>query len=335
MAYSDYGGYAFRNGVRVEDRSDCDLTANGLKSTPGQWPDDGADHVLLGSGPFYVGLYKQMTASLYEATTISGVMAIIDHPLGPDLRNPHPAFLEGEHLNEREFLKEGLIAEIERDGHLLKLKWVETDNIYVLAELTEPDGTIWTGFSGYGVGAGLEGSSHGCSTGAVQELMWSVFPAGRHMTTRTPDPKPPEPAETPEPDPTQKALSELDFSEGALSQVSVTLRARDFDASSLGMGIEMLAEAMHAHGRALRVLLEDQGPVEITMDPSSYSDAIRAVNLDALDKALSRTPVDSGELRTRLLSAIGEHHSGDREEGERILGAVMDALQGKGGSDGE
>jgi hypothetical protein len=29
MAYSDYGGYAYRNGKRVENRSDCTITPEG------------------------------------------------------------------------------------------------------------------------------------------------------------------------------------------------------------------------------------------------------------------------------------------------------------------
>ena len=32
-------------------------------------------------------------------------------------------------------------------------------------------------------------------------------------------------------------------------------------------------------------------------------------------------------MRLKLLNAIADHHSGDREEGERILDAVLDALE--------
>ncbi|VTR95113.1 unnamed protein product [Gemmata massiliana] len=38
MASSDYGGYAYRNGRRVEEWSDAVLSPDGIQSTPGGWP---------------------------------------------------------------------------------------------------------------------------------------------------------------------------------------------------------------------------------------------------------------------------------------------------------
>ena len=39
MAYSDYGGYAYRNGERVDDRSDATITPDGdTYGTPGSYP---------------------------------------------------------------------------------------------------------------------------------------------------------------------------------------------------------------------------------------------------------------------------------------------------------
>jgi hypothetical protein len=39
MAYSDYGGYAYRNGKRVEDRSDATISPDGdVFGSPGIWP---------------------------------------------------------------------------------------------------------------------------------------------------------------------------------------------------------------------------------------------------------------------------------------------------------
>jgi len=49
----------------------------------------------------------------------------------------------------------------EIDGHLLEIYWTEEDNHYVYARLVQPDGTEWHGFSGYGVGAGLEEAGYG------------------------------------------------------------------------------------------------------------------------------------------------------------------------------
>mgnify|MGYP006871978404 CR=1 FL=1 len=70
MAYSDYGGYAYRNGVRVEFRSDAVIKPDGdLFATPGMWPGFAADittgeghnrekrvhwpsgHAIIGDGP--------------------------------------------------------------------------------------------------------------------------------------------------------------------------------------------------------------------------------------------------------------------------------------------
>ncbi len=80
MAYSDYGGYAFRNGERVEDRSDFVLTPDGGFGTPGSYPgfamiaaginpkpllDNPMSHACLGDGPLFVGLYKQFGVNPY------------------------------------------------------------------------------------------------------------------------------------------------------------------------------------------------------------------------------------------------------------------------------
>lgn len=72
MAYSDYGGYAYRNGKRVEARSDATISPEGdVFGSPGMWPGfaayaaggmDGYEkrrdwpsgHAVLGDGPIYV-----------------------------------------------------------------------------------------------------------------------------------------------------------------------------------------------------------------------------------------------------------------------------------------
>ena len=75
MAYSDYGGYAYRNNERVTNRSDCVFDPNGeIKSTPGQWPgwtlpegrNGGSYHAVLGDDPFYITLYKQSSLAIYH-----------------------------------------------------------------------------------------------------------------------------------------------------------------------------------------------------------------------------------------------------------------------------
>jgi hypothetical protein len=85
MAYSDYGGYAYRNGIRVPERSDYTINPDGTGfGTPGVWPGfammaAGAEaaavcaairrphhHVVLGDGPILVGLHKQSVTLVYR-----------------------------------------------------------------------------------------------------------------------------------------------------------------------------------------------------------------------------------------------------------------------------
>ena len=51
MAYSDYGGYAYLNGIHIAERSDTSIKIDSTTEIDG--------HVVLGDGPIYVVLYKQ------------------------------------------------------------------------------------------------------------------------------------------------------------------------------------------------------------------------------------------------------------------------------------
>ena len=82
MAYSDYGGYAYRNGDRVEERSDCSLKPDGtVVGSPGQYPPFAAEargedmfdcmklptgHVVLGDSPIFVALHKYFSVYIYR-----------------------------------------------------------------------------------------------------------------------------------------------------------------------------------------------------------------------------------------------------------------------------
>lgn len=168
MAYSDYGGYAYRNGERIEARSDAVLTPEGLKSTPGAWPGwslpEGRDcesyHVILGDGPVFVGLHKQSTFSVYFAGDEVDVSAELVAKY-PDCKEE---FGGREHANYGYFRERDETAEIDLPGgRRLEIYWTEDDNFYIYARLTEPD-AVWTGWSGYGVGAGLEDAGYGFCT---------------------------------------------------------------------------------------------------------------------------------------------------------------------------
>lgn len=152
MAYSDYGGYAYRNSSHVIERSDCTIGPEGdTYGTPGmypgfalaamgvpqeeilrraEWP---SGHVVLGDGPVYVVLRKTY-ASVYR-----GAECIDDAGVARDWDN-----------------SEDHSCHAVVDGHTIEVVYTEEDNYYVYAKITQPDGTVWHGFSGYHVGAGFE-----------------------------------------------------------------------------------------------------------------------------------------------------------------------------------
>lgn len=163
MAYSDYGGRAFKNGIRHEDRCDAVLSPDGIKSTPGQWPgwsleegrSGGSWHVILGDGPIFVTLYEQSSVDVYrlnERVDPSGILL-------PDQG-------DATYLNHENFRSARKPCLMEVDGHKISVWWCEEDNLYVYVRLEQPNGDIWSGWSGYGVGAGLEDCGYGFSSDA-------------------------------------------------------------------------------------------------------------------------------------------------------------------------
>lgn len=187
MAYSDYGGYAYKNGNRVEERSDAVLSPEGIKSTPGQWHgwtlqegrSGGSFHALLGDGPIFVGLCKQSSLSVHRLGESLDLLALLkDAP--PEAVNEYTH--EGKttrYLNTDHYKTTDEMCVLEVDGHKIEVKWEEDDNHYQYVRLTQPDGSVWTGWSGYGVGAGLEDCGYGFSTYDREERVRELFPAGR------------------------------------------------------------------------------------------------------------------------------------------------------------
>lgn len=172
MAYSDYGGYAYRNGSRIEDRSDATITPEGdTYGTPGSYPgfaliaagvppeevharaDWPSGHAVLGDGPIYVVLRKQW-ASVYR-----GPVKI--HDLSRDWDADDE---EEQHL----------VFEV--DGYKVDAILTHEDNYYVYVKLTQPDGNLWHGWSGYGVGAGLEDAGYGYSTEDREAKIKQLWP---------------------------------------------------------------------------------------------------------------------------------------------------------------
>ena len=185
MAYSDYGGYAYRNGARVDERSDAVLSPEGIKSTPGQWPgwtmpearNGGSFHVLLGDGPIFVGMHKQ---SYIEVRRLGEELNVADL-LAPESRIEGATY---EHAGSRFLDKDPFVAADKPcillvDGHRIEARWTtldQEDNHYQYVRLEQPDGTVWHGWSGYGVGAGLEDCGYGFSASERDEKLREFWP---------------------------------------------------------------------------------------------------------------------------------------------------------------
>lgn len=198
MAYSDYGGYAYRNGDRIPDRSDAVITADMTNlGEEGAYPGfvaiakgmsaeqfeearaasvDG--HVVLGDGPVLIAMYKQTSFSVHVLS--DGKFTIVDLlEAGKDL----PDAAISEYDGKRHFSSWNLAnkdvgkVQFEVAGHQIEALFEESDNYYQFARLTQPDGVVWTGFSGYGVGAGLEDCGYGYSTSRCARRLAEVFPS--------------------------------------------------------------------------------------------------------------------------------------------------------------
>lgn len=94
---------------------------------------NGEFHAVLGDGDVEIGLYKQGFVSV----------RIGDSEID---------FFDGESVEFK-------VGDIQ-----VEIAWVHDDNYYCYARLTVSPDEVWTGFSGYGVGAGLEGCGYGFST---------------------------------------------------------------------------------------------------------------------------------------------------------------------------
>lgn len=62
------------------------------------------------------------------------------------------------------------------DGWTIEVRFTEEDNYYQYAKVTQPNGVLWHGWSGYGVGAGFEGNDYGYSTLEREETLVAMWP---------------------------------------------------------------------------------------------------------------------------------------------------------------
>ena len=198
MSYSAYGGYAFRNGASRLDRSDAVITDR-AQTVPGLWPgfafmaqgvpqEEVRDaiwkkphgHVVLGDGPLHVGLYKQADVRVwFDGQQID----LLEH--GVDLPEAviRTQWSDGKpckaHIDTLDWADRRDFEPLQfafPDGSRLDVVWTVQDNYYVYARLEQPDGNVWTGWSGYGVGAGHETSDWGYSTEERNRTLLRIWP---------------------------------------------------------------------------------------------------------------------------------------------------------------
>ena len=173
MAYSDYGGYAYRDGRHIPERSDAVITAEGIKSTCGMWPgwtipesrEGGSYHALLGDGEILVGLYKQSSLSLFLNGEDFPILGVIKAKYPESIK----AYDGKEYWDSDYFRDNELTMAVDVGPHKLEAFFEYSDNYYLFVRLTQEDGAVWTGWSGYGVGAGLEDAGYGFSTDSVAQ----------------------------------------------------------------------------------------------------------------------------------------------------------------------
>lgn len=190
MAYSDYGGKAYRDGVWIEDRSDCViLPSEEILSSPGMWPGFAvltagatwkqvADltnlptgHALLGDGPIYLVLYKQSTVKLYRGFEELDIVSLANVPEERSLTFEGNIWIDTDMYSSRE---EPLVFVV--DEHEITIWWTYEDNYYVYAQVKQPDGTCWQGWSGYRVGVGFNEEEETYSSSKRDEMLRELFP---------------------------------------------------------------------------------------------------------------------------------------------------------------
>jgi len=185
MSYSQYGGVAFRAGQRVDDRSDAMLTPD-LRNlgTPGCIPDaltaglktgDFAAisptcvraHVVLGDGPVFVSLNKTTWFDIHVLE--NGVFRDLDDvelaAHGIDLPSDIVTVDEdGEDAGKTKLDRwpltdmdghEGKVR-FEVLGHVVEYRMMRVRGYAQHVRLTQPDGTVWSGFSGSEIGFGYD-----------------------------------------------------------------------------------------------------------------------------------------------------------------------------------
>lgn len=164
MGYSQYGGMGYRNGAHVPAASDALITADLVNhGTPGGFPAKDVDekdgravggHVVIGDGPVLVSLYKH---TLLVHLVVGDRFQELDlATIGVDLPEEVViVFDDGTSILSQDRLVEGTdTLRFEVAGHVIEYRMIAHYRWVQHARITQPDGTVWTGFCGSEIGAG-------------------------------------------------------------------------------------------------------------------------------------------------------------------------------------
>jgi hypothetical protein len=142
MSYGEYGGRVYRDGVRIRSREDAPICV--------QW----SCHAVLGDGPVKLGLYKQADVFVFlDGKKLDVLDLLVDPPEGAVMQigtGDDPLDV----LDTEVFRRSGRPCVMEAGGCRMEVFFTDEDNYYQYARLTQPDGMVWLGWSGYGVGTG-------------------------------------------------------------------------------------------------------------------------------------------------------------------------------------
>lgn len=161
MAYDDYGGYAYRNGVLMPECSDVEIRDNMF-------------HISLGDDEIKIGLYKQMSAQIHRGSTITGLYAVVN--IYDLIKDKHPTFFiewQGQRIFDPDWIvdRPPIVFDLDDNEISIGVVYSEFSNFITFARIKQPDGIVWTGFSGYGIGLGFEDGRYDTDTAAVADHM--------------------------------------------------------------------------------------------------------------------------------------------------------------------
>jgi len=173
VAYSNWGGYAYKNGIRVVERSDCVITPKEMISSPGMWPgfafvmrgdsveqvqkklEYPSGHVVVGDGPIYIALYKASYVSIFNnQEEIDLAQLLLDNQYSVR------CFKHNDKIEYRveteDFIKNEEPCNLKFHDYEIMIYWLGGRRYCQYIQLKQPDATVWHGWSGFEVGAGFE-----------------------------------------------------------------------------------------------------------------------------------------------------------------------------------